>query len=86
MLYYAKISPLRKVKSLTLEESEKLYEGLRIISRLDYNYGGLSLKNFSVNGVKGNFQDYLKVYKNPRAILIKTVDGRGTWWNKTEQF
>lgn len=83
-LYYAGISPLRKVGSLTDVESEKLYEGVRIIPRLSYNANGVSIKDYAdENGCKGGF--VLKVYGHKKAKRTKTADGRTTYWFPSKQ-
>ena len=46
-LYYAKISPRRKIGSLKETEQLKLFEGIRIIPRISYNKGGLSINDYT---------------------------------------
>jgi formamidopyrimidine-DNA glycosylase len=60
-LFYAKVSPLRKVSSLSDYESEKIFEGIRIISRFSYIVGDLNAN--------------LQIYGKKNAIKIKTPDG-----------
>lgn len=69
-LYYANISPLRTVGSLTDIEREKLFEGLRIISRCGYASGGVI---------------ECKVYEKEGSTKTKTPDGKITYWNEDEQ-
>jgi len=83
-LYYAKISPLRKIGSFTLQEIELLYEALRIISRISYNNMGFNpTKKYKIptyiSGCK------FKIYKQEHAICIKTADGKTTYWDKKIQ-
>lgn len=86
VLYYAKISPLRKVKSLTDEENEQLFQGLIIIPRLSYNYKGLSIKDYTNEyGKKGDYEFKLKIYGQPTATKVKTSDGRITHWDPNRQ-
>lgn len=81
-LYYSKISPLRKVSSLTENEAEKLYEALRIIPRLAYNNKGLSFRDYTDQyGKKGFYEFYLKIYNKKHATATKTADGRTTYWD-----
>jgi formamidopyrimidine-DNA glycosylase len=81
-LYYAKISPMRKVGSLTENESEKLYEAVRIIPRLVYNNRGLSNGDYTApDGKKGFHEFHLKIYNQKGATRTKTSDGRYTWWD-----
>tara|TARA_A100001015_G_scaffold234992_2_gene266649 strand:+ start:143 stop:943 length:801 start_codon:yes stop_codon:yes gene_type:complete len=86
VLWYASISPLRKVKSLTNEEIELLYEGLRIIPRLSYNRKGLSIRDYkNENNEPGEYSSSLKVYGNKSVTRTKTPDGRITYWDPTRQ-
>lgn len=80
-LYYAKISPVRKVGSLTSDESYRLFEGIRIIPRISYNYNGVNLTNYSKTGYKGDYNDHLKIYGKIKARKDKTPDGRITYWD-----
>ena len=85
-LYYAKISPLRKIGSLTQSESDKLFEALRIIPRIAYNYKGLSIKDYTDQyGEKGTYENELKIYGRKDAKRTKTSDGRITHWDPTVQ-
>jgi formamidopyrimidine-DNA glycosylase len=79
-LYDARISPLRKTGSLSESEQELLYRAVRVIPRLAYNHGGISVKNFDVDGREGTFQKELKVYGKKDAARTKTADGRTTYW------
>lgn len=86
VLYYAKISPLRKMKTLKEKEIEKLFEGLRIIPRLSYNYRGLSTKEYTdEKGKKGHQEFKLKIYRKPYATQTRTCDGRITHWDPKVQ-
>ena len=81
-LYYARVSPLRKVESLTEEEVERLYQGIILISRNSYNHGGVSLQDYAdENGKKGSYGAYLKIYGKNSAKTTKTADGRTTYWD-----
>lgn len=71
-LFYANISPIRKVGSLTDVEKEKLFEGLRIISRCAYVY-------------KDDFYTQFKIYEQPHATKTKTPDGKITYWDENTQ-
>jgi DNA-formamidopyrimidine glycosylase len=85
-LYEAKISPLRKVGSLTDKESEKLFNALRTIPRMSYNYKGLSIRDFADhNGTKGEYEFFLKIYGKKEAKKTKTTDGRTTYWDPEVQ-
>jgi formamidopyrimidine-DNA glycosylase len=85
-LYYSKISPLRKVRSLKEHEDERLYEALRIIPRKAYNDRGLSLRDYADSrGKKGYYERQLKVYGKSSATRTKTPDGRTTYWDPEVQ-
>jgi DNA-formamidopyrimidine glycosylase len=85
-LYYAGISPLRKVSELSEREIELLYEGIIVTSRISYNYGGMNTKTFSNGcGKNGFFQNKLKIYNQKGAKKTKTPDGRITYWDPKKQ-
>ena len=86
VLYYAGISPLRKISELSEREVELLYEGLIVIPRISYNYKGLSIRDYSDGyGRKGYFGDKLKVYGKKNLKRTKTPDGRITYWDPKKQ-
>ena len=82
-LYYSKISPLRKTGSLTKKESEKLFEGIRIIPRIAYNKNGLDLKDYTYKNDSHGHE--LKIYSKSHAKRTKTADGRITYWDPNVQ-
>jgi formamidopyrimidine-DNA glycosylase len=90
-LYEAKISPLRKIGSLSENEIEALYHAIRLIPRLAYNNRGLSLHDYvDHKGRKGNFEFQLKVYSKTSVgknvvKRITTADGRSTYWDPQVQ-
>ena len=79
-LYYSKISPMRKTGTLKDYESEKLFEAIRVIPRIEYN----KLSNISDNLYHKKYLD-LKIYGNPKAEKTKTADGRITHWDTKSQ-
>jgi len=87
ILYAAMINPHRSVASLTEVEREKIFiEGKRIIKD-SYRLGGTSRRDYvHVDGGKGSFQDFLKVYGKKeddfgnKVIKEKTKDNRSTYW------
>lgn len=86
VLWYAAISPLRKVGELKSREIELLYEALRIIPRISYNKKGLSLKDYAdENGKGGYYARDLKIYGKKQAKKTKTADGRTTHWDPKRQ-
>lgn len=85
-LYYSKISPHRKTGSLSINEQEKLYEGIRIIPRIAYNKNGLSIRDYAnFDGTKGTYAEDLKIYGKSHAKKAKTSDGRTTYWDSNVQ-
>jgi DNA-formamidopyrimidine glycosylase len=86
ILFYSKISPLRKVGSLTENESDQLFESIRIIPRQAYMNKGLSTRDYTdANGKKGFQEFHLKVYGKKHAKRTKTADGRTTYWDDKVQ-
>ena len=86
VLYYAKISPCRKIGNLKEKEIELLYEGLRIIPRLSYNNKGLTLYDYADEECnEGIHTAKLKIYGNKNAKKTKTADGRTTYWDPNHQ-
>lgn len=83
VLYYAKISPLRKVKELTERELEKIFEGIFILSRQSYLNRGLGYTDSK--GRSGFFEHSLKVYQKKSAKSLRTPDGRTTYCITEEQ-
>ena len=85
-LWYAAVSPMRKVGDLSERELELIYEGMRVISRVSYNKRGLSLKDYAdENGVGGHYSGDLKIYGKKHAKRTKTADGRTTYWDPRRQ-
>jgi formamidopyrimidine-DNA glycosylase len=74
ILYYARISPIRQVKSLTIEEWELLRQWSHKIILESYSCGGFTLKDFiSPDGSKGMY---------PAVVYGRTQDPQG---NKVEK-
>lgn len=67
ILFYAKISPLRKIGSLEEKEIDLLFEALRIVPRIFYNSSDIKTE--------------YKIYLNKKATKTKTTDCRITYWN-----
>lgn len=86
-MYLAKISPHRKVGSLSDEEFSRLNQAIHSLIRESYESGGSTLQTYKdLYGNSGNFSSRFAVYKqkkdpqgNPVAKL-KTKDGRTTYW------
>lgn len=86
-LYYAKISPLRKVSSLTEKESEKLFEALRIIPRSAYMNKRLKSEDdvLQTEETREIEKFEFQVYGKRQCTRTKTPDGRITYWDDNVQ-
>ena len=85
-LYEAKISPFRKVGSLSENEAEQLFQAIRMIPRRAYVGKGMTKRDYT--DPQGNKTDYrfeLKIYGTDRAKKEKTPDGRMTHWDPEHQ-
>ena len=87
ILYDAKISPLRRGRSLKMSQIGTILKSSRKILRKAIKYGGSSINNYvSADGTLGNFQKNFKVYGREgykiRGCKIKKVvlHGRSTFF------
>ena len=87
ILYDAKISPLRKGKSLKKSQIGTILKSSRRILRKAIKYGGSSINDYvSPDGILGNFQKNFKVYGRAgykiKGCEIKKVvlHGRSTFF------
>ena len=87
ILYYAKISPLRKIKDISDEELDYVFKFSKEISLKSYKSGGATIRNYSdINNIDGKFVFEFKVYNRKlddnmyTVIKTKTDDGRTTHW------
>lgn len=89
VLFDNKIHPERKTNSITIDEAKKIIESAIKILNLAIKHGGTTARSYTSSlGVKGNFQNFLKVHLNQgkncekcneeKIIKIK-VSGRGTY-------
>lgn len=86
-LYLSRISPNRKVDSLTNEEFSRLNSAVRNLIRESYESGGSTIQTYKdLYGNTGNFSSRFAVYgkkKDPqgnKVEKVKTKDGRTTHW------
>lgn len=64
IMYDAELSHLLKCNELSDQRIRKLYESCKSIITLSYRKGGLSIENYvDINGNKGEFEPFLKVYR-----------------------
>lgn len=72
-LYLAKLDPNRQVKTMTLEESDRLYHAVRKILRNSYSLGGATIANYSDldnnEGKYTRFASTAREIKEARAIM-----------------
>ena len=87
ILYESKISPHRTIGNLDEKELKILYDNIKKIPKLSYHWKGMSKSDYKdIDGKKGDFEKFLKVYcqdKDPvgnKVIREKTKDGRTTYW------
>lgn len=87
ILYAAKISPHRKVSTLTENELEKIYKNTKDIIKFSYSTGGATIRDYyTPSGKKGGFSKKFAVYnqaKDPLGNVVikeKTADKRTTHW------
>lgn len=88
-LNLAKISPLKKAKTLTEKETNKLYLSILEVLNRGLKYGGSSEVNYvNADGKKGNYQNHSLVYNrggkkcfNCGGVIKKVrLVGRGTYF------
>ncbi|AKM81953.1 TPA: bifunctional DNA-formamidopyrimidine glycosylase/DNA-(apurinic or apyrimidinic site) lyase [Candidatus Berkelbacteria bacterium] len=87
-LFEAGISPLRKIKDISVPEWQKLIDSMCKVLNMGLKYGGTTDSDYvRADGTKGGMQDHLKVYHQtgkPCAndcggkVIRITVGGRGT--------
>lgn len=87
VLWLSKVSPLRKINSLSEEEIISLRDNIQSVIRTSYQNGGATIKSFyGADGSKGNYSSKFLVYNqkqdpyNNNVIKTKTPDGRTTHW------
>jgi formamidopyrimidine-DNA glycosylase len=89
VLWSSSVLPTRSLKSLKVNEIERMYENIKIILDKAINSGGSSIANYLlVDGSRGNYADYHNVYQKTgtqckftkcKGIIEKIVlSGRGT--------
>ncbi len=89
ILFQARILPMRKGKDLSKQEIKLLLEAAIDILQASIKLGGTSIRTYeSLNGIKGQFQNHLKVHTKEgqncfdgRHFVKKIkVSGRGTYY------
>lgn len=86
-LFYAKIRPTRRIKTLTRTERRQLWRGIRQVMTLSIKHKGTTADAYrTANGQKGGMMPFLRVYgranqpcKRCNGTIKKiTLAGRGT--------
>ena len=89
VLFESNINPLKKTNEITLEEANKICKASKEIIKKAIECGGTTIRSYTSSlGVKGGYQNYLKVHarenqkcKVCNSIIKKiTVNGRGTYY------
>ncbi len=89
VLFQSKINPLKEANKITLDECEKIILSANEIIKNAIKYGGTTIRSYTSSlGVKGSYQNYLKVHKREGLpclecnTLIKRikVNGRSTYY------
>ena len=89
VLFESNINPLKKTNEITLDEANKICKTSNEIIQKAIECGGTTIRSYTSSlGVKGNYQDYLKVHSRENKkcktceSLIKrvTVNGRSTYF------
>lgn len=78
IMYDAGLSHLLKCDELSTRRIVRLYESCKSIITLSYQKGGLSIENYvDINGDKGTFEPFLKVYRKDGKSGRGTTDLHG---------
>ncbi len=76
ILYDAKISPLRKINSLSNTEIKNIIKSTKKILKRAISFGGTTIKNFIVSEEKiGYFKNKLKVYSRDKKNCLRCLKG-----------
>jgi len=72
ILFFAKINPFRKAKSLTKDECKKILSYSKFVLKKAIKKGGSSIRDFkNINGKIGGFQKDFKVYQRENLNCLK---------------
>jgi len=91
IMYDAGLSHLLKCNELSEDQIQKLYNSCKTIITQSYVNGGLSIENYvDINGIKGTFEPFLKVYRkdgkggrgstDPYGNKVVSVKKGQTFW------
>ena len=93
ILFLSKVKPMKKTHSIKDREIHKIIKNVKKTLKVAISFGGSSLRDFSsIDGKKGEFQQYFKVYgrngencsnENCKERLLKIIIGnRSTFYCK----
>lgn len=92
VLYASSINPLKKGSEITLDECEQIRKSAKDIISLATKLGGTTIRSYTSSlGVKGNYQDHLKIHTKKQCLRCHEnvekirVGGRGTYYCKNCQ-
>lgn len=75
-LFEARVSPLRKIKDITMPEWQKLIDSMKLVLNKGLKYGGTTDSDYvNADGKKGGMQDYLNVYHKTGSPCAGGCDG-----------
>lgn len=91
-LWLARLSPHRKVDSLSSEEFELLNDSIKRVLRTSYESHGATIKSYKgFDDESGGYGERLLCYGREKdedgeeIVREETLDGRTTWWVPTRQ-
>jgi len=91
-LWLSRLSPHRKVDSLSLEEFELLNDSIKRVLRTSYESHGATIKSYKgFDDESGGYGERLLCYGREKdedgeeIVREETLDGRTTWWVPTRQ-
>ena len=91
ILFFSKVKPTRKIKSLKDDEIKKIIKNTKKILSKSIKLGGASIKDFSsLNGKKGSFQQHFRAYAREgekcsnidckKKIIRKFISNRSSFY------
>ena len=76
ILYFSKIKPARKAKSLTIDEYKRIFLYSKLVLKMAIKKGGSSIRDFkNISGKMGTFQKNFNVYQRENLNCLKTKCG-----------
>ena len=73
ILYFSKIKPIRKAKSLTRSECKRIFLYSKLVLKKSIKKGGSSIRDFkNISGKMGTFQKNFNVYQRENLNRVKS--------------